>query len=122
MKKILLYFMSAFYILAGINHFVNPQFYIDLIPPYFPFKEFINILSGVIEIVLGILLIPNKSRKLAGYAIILMLIAFIPSHVYFIQIGSCIEEGLCVSEIMGWVRLIIIHPLLIAWAYWVAVR
>ena len=114
--------MAALYILAGINHFVNPQFYIDLIPPYFPFKEFINILSGVIEIVLGILLIPNKSRKLAGYAIILMLIAFIPSHVYFIQIGSCIEEGLCVSEIMGWVRLIIIHPLLIAWAYWVAVR
>lgn len=122
MKKILLFLMAGFYVLAGINHFVNPQFYIDLIPPYFPFKEFINIISGIIEIALGILLIPKQTRKWAGYAIILMLIAFIPSHVYFVQIGSCIEGGLCVSEFAGWARLIAIHPLLIAWAYWVAVR
>lgn len=122
MKKILLYLMAVFYILAGINHFRDPQFYLDLIPPYFPFKEFINIASGVIEIILGALLIPTQTRKYAGYAIILMLVAFIPSHIYFIQIGSCVDGGLCVAEIIGWVRLIIIHPLLIAWAYWVAVR
>lgn len=95
---------------------------LDLIPPYFPFKEFINIASGVIEIILGALLIPTQTRKYAGYAIILMLVAFIPSHIYFIQIGSCVDGGLCVTEIIGWVRLIVIHPLLIAWAYWVAVR
>lgn len=122
MKKILLYLMAVFYIFAGINHFRDPKFYIDLIPPYFPFKEFINIASGVIEIILGALLIPTQTRKYAGYAIILMLVAFIPSHIYFIQIGSCVDGGLCVTEIIGWVRLIVIHPLLIAWAYWVAVR
>jgi hypothetical protein len=45
-----------------------------------------------------------------------MLISFIPAHIYFIQIGSCVEGGMCVSEWIGWARLLIIHPLLIWWA------
>jgi uncharacterized membrane protein len=33
-KKLLLVVMILFYLLAGINHFVNPEFYYPLIPPY----------------------------------------------------------------------------------------
>jgi uncharacterized membrane protein len=109
--------MTFFYLIAGFNHFLNPDFYLPLIPPFFEDKEQINMLSGVAEVLLaaGILFYP--SRKYASYGIIIMLLAFVPSHVYFIQIGSCIEGGLCVSEWIGWMRLIVIHPPLLLWAW-----
>lgn len=110
--------MAAFYFLAGINHFRDPDFYLPLIPDYFVFKEEINALSGLIEVVFGVLLCFESTRKMAAYGIVMMLAAFIPSHVYFIQIGSCVENGLCVPEWVGWARLLIIHPILIAWAWW----
>jgi hypothetical protein len=49
-----------------------------------------------------------------------MLICFIPSHVYFIQVGSCIEGVLCAPEWMGWLRLLLFHPILLYWAFWVS--
>lgn len=117
-KKLSLAALVLFYISAGINHFIHPEFYIPLIPPYFQYLNEINILSGIAEVSLGLLLIFPKTRKLAALGIVLMLIAFIPSHWYFIEIGSCVQGGLCVSETIGWLRLFIIHPLLIAWPFW----
>ena len=118
MKKISLYIQSIFYVVAGTNHFRNPGFYDGLIPAYLPWHTAINILSGIAEILLGILLFVTPTRNAAAYGIMIMLIAFIPAHIYFIQIGSCIPNGLCVPQWLGWVRLIVLHPLLIAWAAW----
>ncbi|MGD1957567.1 MAG: MauE/DoxX family redox-associated membrane protein [Fulvivirga sp.] len=116
-RKISFYLLVGFYLFAGINHFLDPDFYYPLIPPYFKFPVFINITSGIIEVILGLALLLPRFRTYAVYAIIIMLIAFIPSHIYFIQIGSCITDGLCVSEWIGWGRLLVIHPLLIYWAW-----
>jgi uncharacterized membrane protein len=122
LNRISRWILAVFYISAGINHFVNPAFYLPLIPPYFPFPEEINILSGLAEVVLGggVLFPPFSKQSLRG--IILLLIAFIPSHIYFIQIGSCIEGGLCTRPAVGWFRLVVIHPLLILWAYYSGLR
>ncbi len=116
-KFLSIWIQGLFYLIAGINHFINPSFYLDLIPPYLGDEVTINVLAGLVEIVLGVGLVIGRSRKLASYGLITMLIAFIPSHVYFIQIGSCVEGGLCVSEWIGWFRLIIIHPILLFWAW-----
>lgn len=118
-KKILIHLQGYFYVAAGINHFISPNFYLSLIPPFFSFPEWINFLSGIAEILLGlgVLYFPTRSRS--GLGIILLLLAFIPSHVYFIQVGSCIESSLCVPEWIGWFRLVIIHPILIYWAFWI---
>ena len=112
-----LFLQIIFYIIAGVNHFLNPSFYLDLIPEYFVFPKLINYLSGSLEILFGIGLAFQATRKFAAYSIIAMLVAFIPSHVYFIQIGGCVAGGLCVPLWIGWVRLLIIHPLLIYWAW-----
>ena len=117
MKRVSLIIQAIFYLFAGINHFIDPEFYLPLIPPYFILPEVINVLAGIIEIGLGIGLLLQPMRKIASNLIIVMLVAFIPSHVYFIQIGSCIPDGLCVPEWIGWIRLIVIHPLLIWWAW-----
>ncbi len=118
LKRYSLFVLSGFYIFAGINHFLNPEFYLPLIPDYFSNAEFINVMAGLAEIILGIGLLIKKVRRVAIIGVVLMLLAFIPSHVYFIQKGSCIEGGLCVSNWIGWIRLVIIQPILIAWPLW----
>ncbi|TRX59091.1 hypothetical protein FNH22_11240 [Fulvivirga sp. M361] len=117
MKKISFYLLIAFFVLAGLNHFRDPAFYYPLIPPYLPFPKVINVISGILEVILGLGLIWSKVRNDAAYALIFLLILFIPSHVYFIQVGGCVESGLCVPLWVAWLRLVIIHPLLIAWVW-----
>lgn len=106
-----------FYVFAGVNHFVNPGFYLPLIPEYLPRHAFINISAGIFEIMLGLGLFFKATRKVSGVFIIIMLMAFVPSHIHFIRIGSCVQEGLCVPVWIAWGRLLLVHPLLIFWAY-----
>jgi uncharacterized membrane protein len=95
-KIVLRWLLVGFYFVAGVNHFVHPEFYLPLIPDYLPSPELINVVSGVFELLFAIGVILPKYRKPSVIGIILMLIAFIPSHVYFIQQGACIDEfGLC---------------------------
>ncbi len=110
------YALVIFYILAGINHFYNPAFYLPLIPPYLPKPEWINIASGISEIILGACLLYRPSRKFAAYGILLMLLAFLPAHIWLIQKNGCVG-ALCVPAWVAWVRLLVVHPLLIYWAW-----
>ena len=119
-KKAIIYGLAYFYLAAGINHFISPDFYLPLIPPFFSKPEWINSLAGIAELVLGLGVLYYPTRRRAGYGIVLLLIAFVPSHIYFIQIGSCVAGGLCVPLWLGWIRLVLIHPILIFWGYWVA--
>ncbi|MES2690065.1 MAG: MauE/DoxX family redox-associated membrane protein [Bacteroidota bacterium] len=104
------------YFLAGINHFINPQFYLKLIPPYIPFHEAMNVISGIAEIVLALLLLHQPARKFASVIIVLMLLVFITVHVYYIQVNPCTPAD-CIFFGIGWARLLIVHPLLIYWAW-----
>jgi uncharacterized membrane protein len=114
-KWFLIYIQSGFYVAAGLNHFINPEFYLPLIPNWVPLPEFTHLGFGVFEILFGLGLLISSQRKYAGLAIIVMLILLIPSHVFFLLKESC-TESLCVPEWIGWVRLIIVHPFLMLWA------
>ena len=48
-----LYLMSAVYIGAGIMHFIKPQFYRPMMPPYIPWHNAMIALSGVAELIFG---------------------------------------------------------------------
>lgn len=109
--------LIGFYILAGSYHFIHPEFYYGLIPDYLPYHQAINYTSGFLEIVLAIGVAIPKTRLMAVKAIITLLVLFVPSHIYFIQIGACIEGMLCVAPWIAWIRLLVIHPLLIFWAW-----
>ncbi len=76
MRKILFWLMPALYIVAGIYHFVNPEFYIHLMPHWMPQHLLLVQLSGVIEILLGLGLIPKQTRIISAWLIVAMLIVF----------------------------------------------
>ena len=45
--------MGAAYVGAGVSHFTNPLFFLEIVPPHLPWKLPIVYVSGVAEIVLG---------------------------------------------------------------------
>lgn len=107
-----------FYAFAGINHFINPEVYFPLIPDYLsPWNSEINLIAGALEFSLALLLIPHQVRKTASLGLIILLVAFIPSHIHFITSGLTAVGPLQVTPTMAWIRLLLIHPLLIWWAW-----
>lgn len=119
-KKLIILTMVLFYVFAGINHFINPLTYINLIPPYLPFPEALNYLAGFFEIVFATLIIPTKTRKYASWAIILMLLAFMPTHIFMIQRANLDPLTLGkfrISPLIAWIR-IPLQAILVLWAYW----
>lgn len=72
--------MGAFYIIAGINHFFNPEFYLKALEG-FPFYSLLNIISGLAEIFLGIGVCFTATRKISAWGIILLLITIFPGNI-----------------------------------------
>ncbi len=101
---------------AGLYHFISPETYLTLIPSWLGDPVVINLLAGAAEIIVAVLVLFPKSRKIAGWLAMAMLIAFTISHVYFIQLGHCASD-ICLAPWIGWVRLVVFQPLLIYWAY-----
>ncbi len=79
--EISLYIMSVLYILAGVMHFVAPKFYLRIMPRYIPYHNALVVISGVVEIILGILLLFPAYRTLAAWGIIALLIAIFPANI-----------------------------------------
>lgn len=117
LKKINLFVFISFYLVAGVNHFVHPVNYLAIIPPYLPFKEGINYLSGALEIVCAILMAIPSLRLLGSWCIIALLVALIPAHIYLIQVNGCPSSSFCFPPWIAWVRLIPFQFILMWWAY-----
>ena len=117
-NKISIYIMAYFYINVGVKHFTDPNWFLHIIPPYLTSigLELVYI-SGVFEILLGTLLLFSKYRKIAGYGIILLLIAVYPANIY-LAFNQEPQKLIGISSFAAsWVRLPI-QFLLIAIAYY----
>jgi uncharacterized membrane protein len=113
-KRVLLWLMAAFYVVAGVNHFASPEFYLPMMPDYLPWHLALIYVSGVAEIALGIAVLIPRLRVLAAWGIIALLVAVFPANLY----AAMHEIPLIGTEtIWNWVRLPF-QALFIAWAWW----
>jgi len=79
-QQISLYVMAFLYFGAGVNHFINPKFYLNIMPKFFPIPNLLNQISGVAEITLAVGLLFASTRPISAYLIIAMLISFFAIH------------------------------------------
>jgi uncharacterized membrane protein len=64
-------------------HFVNPEFFNDIVPPWLPPNEsFWTYASGVAELIVGPLLIWPKYRRIGALAAIALFVAVYPANIY----------------------------------------
>ena len=112
LKKYSRYLMGAIYILAGINHFLDPNFYVQIIPDFLPSPLLLVYVSGALEIILGILILFPRTQRLAAIGIILLLIAVFPANMYMYHLGGARFD---VPDVALLIRLPL-QLVLIAWA------
>jgi uncharacterized membrane protein len=72
---------GAFFMFAGIMHFIKPQFFKHFIPDFFP-KLTVNYVVGIIEFALGLSLFFTQIAKEAGLGICILMILFVPIHIW----------------------------------------
>ena len=79
--KVLIYVYILFFVGAGINHFLNPQFYDAIVPEFIPYPRLVHQFTGILEIVIPLFFL-TKYRKEAALMMILLLILLYGSNLY----------------------------------------
>ncbi len=106
--------MGSFYIAVGIQHFTNPYWFVRIVPPLLPYKLELVYISGISEVTLGMLLMFKRTRYLAGFGLIILLIAVYPANIYLaLTNGAAINT----TPFIAWGRLPF-QFVFIGLAYW----
>ena len=115
-KNITIYILSVMYIIIGIKHFTSLEYFINIMPPFIPFKEFAVYFTGVIEIFGGLLLLSKSTRKIGAFLIITLLFVVFPANIY-LYISEVPRELLDITKNQALIRMPFQIPLIIL-AYW----
>src|SRR6187455_1086688 len=81
-KAVVRVVFGAFFVLAGVSHFTNRDFFESIVPPYLPWPELLVQVSGVAEIALGLLLWLPPTKRLAAWGLVVLLVAVFPANIH----------------------------------------
>jgi len=112
------WFLAAFFIAAGMNHFRMPNVYVAMIPPWLPWPYALNAFSGICEILGGIGVLLPRLRVAAGWGLIALLVAVFPANLHVALMGHM--PGFSFSPLTLWLRLPF-QGVMIAWVAWVSI-
>ncbi|MGB5942993.1 MAG: hypothetical protein WBG71_08935 [Leeuwenhoekiella sp.] len=105
--------MAGMYIVAGIMHFVKPTACMRIMPRYLPAHKTLVYLSGLAEIILGILVCFEQTKTFAIWGLIMMLAVFLLVHFYML---TSAKAGLNISRWILVLRIFLQFGLMY-WAY-----
>ena len=73
---------AALFIFTGISHFTLADGMVQMLPAWVPGRYFIIYITGVLEILLGLGVFWQSTRRGAGVLTLLFLVCIFPSNVY----------------------------------------
>ena len=110
--------LGAFFIAAGVNHFVNPRAYRAIVPPGLAHDAArVVTISGVAEIAGGVGVLLEPTRRASGIGLIVLLGAIFPANLYMAREPQRFER---IPRWALYARLPL-QPLMMWWA-WRATR
>ena len=115
-KLITIYFMSIAYTYVGVRHFIDPDFFLAIMPNYLSMHLFFVYLTGLMEVVFGLLLAFRKSRKFASHGLIILLLIVFPANIHLVE-SELSQSILEVSKVQTIIRLPF-QGLFLILAYW----
>ena len=116
-RTFLRWLAAVFYIVAGIGHFVRPEMYLKIMPPFFPAPALLVLISGVAEVAGGLGLLIRPVRSAAGWGLIALLIAIFPANIYMLQHPDLFQ----IAPWILWTRLPL-QIVFIAWVWFIAIQ
>jgi uncharacterized membrane protein len=108
--------LAIFFIVAGLAHFVAPSIYATMMPPWLPAPRLMIYLSGLAEIFFGIGILITRTRRLAAWGLIALLIAIFPANLH-VAFHPEAAAALSLSQLALFIRLPF-QLLFIAWVWW----
>ena len=81
-KKVVLLGLAIFFINVGVDHFINPDFYLSIMPPALPLHLEAVYISGLFEVLGGVGVLVPRLRKIAGWGLVALLVAVYPANIY----------------------------------------
>ena len=88
---------------AGVMHFVRPEFFDAIVPPWLPpSQRFWTLISGVAELVVGVMLFVPRWRRSGAIALFVLLVAVYPANLYMTWDWRDRPAG---ERVVSWVRL-----------------
>ena len=81
MKKVLPYLFAVILLASAGGHLLTPEIYAPLIPDFVP-ELAANVLAAISEAAVAILLLVPKWRHWGGLSFALLMLAFLPIHVW----------------------------------------
>jgi uncharacterized membrane protein len=107
---------ALFYVSAGTLHFIKPDAYLKIMPPYIPWHAAMVRASGGFEILGGLGLLAPPVRRAAAWGLVALLIAVFPANVYMAT--NPIDTGVAsLAPVLRWGRLPL-QLILVWWLLW----
>ena len=106
---------GAVFVVAGLLHFLVPSAYQKIMPPYLPLHHELIYLSGAMEVAGGMGLLSNHTRRVAGLALILLLLAVMPANVQMLLDAHAAGKSSW-WVVLLWLRLPL-QLVLVAWVW-----
>jgi uncharacterized membrane protein len=115
-QRIAVVFAASFYIIAGTLHFIKPEPYLRIMPPYIPWHATMVRISGAFEILGALGLLVTGTRRAAAWGLVALLIAVFPANIYMAM--HPVEAGAAsIAPVLRWGRLPL-QLVLIWWLLW----
>lgn len=111
--------LALFFSVGGVMHFVIPDAYIGIMPPWLPAHAALVAISGVCEIAGGLGVLWAPTRRWAGFGLIALSLAVLPANLQWLLDAHAAGEALWKQALLL-LRLPLQMPLI--WWIWRATR
>ena len=109
-----LWLAGLFFANVGIDHFVDPAPYVTIVPAFLPWPLALVYISGACEFLGGVGLLIPRTRRLAGWGLIALLVAVYPANIHML-VNEIYLEGMPHEKWLLWARM----PFQLVFAVWV---
>lgn len=116
MKSFLRWVLTIIMVAQGLNHFVNPDPFVAMMPAELPWPLTLVYVSGVAEIAGGLGLILPTTRRAAAWGLVLLFLAVFPANVNM-ALNDIPLAGRDLPAWALWGRLPL-QLVFLAWAFW----
>lgn len=113
-RRISLALLALLFVGSGVLHFVRPEPYLAMMPPYLPAHAALVAISGVFEILGGLGVLVRRTRRFAGWGLIALLVAVFLANLHM----ALYPDDFASIPVWVLVLRLPMQAVLIAWVWW----
>jgi len=111
-QRVALVFVFLWFFFGGLAHFLLTDAAMTVVPPELPSPRALVLVSGALELIGALALLRQRTRRLAGWGLVLLTIATTPANLYMVRA----HEQFALTEWLLWLG--VQFQLVLLWLTW----